>query len=63
MSSHCDPWSKAVRQIRFLDEFQDQVVPADAGRRDAATSGNKTKHTRRSGGMGAKHSEMTLRES
>lgn len=63
MSSHCDPWRKAVRQIRFLDEFQDQVVPSDAGRGDAATSGNKTKHTRRSGGMGAKHSEMTLRES
>ena len=55
--------AKAVRQIRFLDEFQDQVVPSDAGRRDAATSGNKTKHTGRSGGMGAKHSEMTLRES
>ena len=63
MSSHCDPWSKAVRQIRFLDEFQDQVVPSDAGRWDAATSGNKTKHTRRSEGVRAKHSEMTLRES
>ena len=63
MSSHCDPWSKAVRQIRFLDEFQDKGVPSDAGGRDAATSGNKTKHTRRSGGVGAKHSEMTLKES